>query len=540
MSSTPSPGASPGVAPQKAGTREWAGLAVLALPTLLLSLDQSVLYLALPHLAESLAPTGTQTLWIMDVYGFMMAGFLVTMGTLGDRIGRRRLLTVGAVAVSATSLLAAFSTSAEMLIVARALLGVAAATLMPSTLALIGNMFQDPHQRGRAIAVWASCFMGGTALGPVVGGVLLEYFWWGSVFVLGVPVMAVLLVAGPLVLPEYRDEKAGRIDMLSVALSLAAILPVIYGLKETARNGWEPQAAGAVAAGLVFGVLFVVRQRGLVHPLLDLALFRRAAFTSWLLILLLAMSTMSGVYYFVTGYMQMVAGLSPFEAGLWMVPSALMSVVAATLAPTLVRHLPMGVVVGAGLGLAAVGYLVLAFVDPVGGLPLLITGFVVSFFGTGPIGALGTNLVVSSAPPEKGGSAASLSETSGEFGVSFGLAAFGSLGGALYQSGVEVPDGVTGADAEAVRGSIEGALAVAGSLPADLGDQVLAAARDAYTGGLTVVAVACAVLAAITGVITVTALRNVGAQRPEGQGTDPESVREPERESEPERDAIAH
>ncbi|MFI1826954.1 MFS transporter [Streptomyces sp. NPDC020412] len=543
MSSTAAPDPSPGAAPQKAGAREWAGLAVLALPTLLLSLDQSVLFLALPHLAESLAPTGTQTLWIMDVYGFMMAGFLVTMGTLGDRIGRRRLLMVGATAVGATSLLAAFSTSAEMLIVTRALLGVAAATLMPSTLALIGNMFRDPHQRGRAIAVWASCFMGGTALGPVVGGVLLEYFWWGSVFILGVPVMVVLLVAAPLVLPEYRDEGAGRIDAPSVALSLAAILPVIYGLKETARNGWEPQAAAAVALGLGFGVLFVLRQRRLTHPLLDLALFRHAAFTTWLLILLLAMATMSGVYYFVTGYMQMVAGLSPFEAGLWMVPSALMSVVAATLAPTLVRHLPIGVVIGGGLGLAAVGYLVLAFVDPVGGLPLLITGFVISFFGTGPIGALGTNLVVSSAPPEKSGSAASLSETSGEFGVSFGLAAFGSLGGALYQGAVEVPDGVTGADAEAVRASVEGALAVAGSLPADLGAQVLSAAREAYTGGLTAVAVVCAVLAAVTGVVTVTALRNVGARRPEATGPDsaPDPGADPaaERKPEPQPDAIA-
>ncbi|MFC7713944.1 MFS transporter [Nonomuraea recticatena] len=210
----------------------------------------------------------------MDVYGFMMAGFLVTMGTLGDRIGRRRLLMIGAVGVGVTSLLAAYSTSAEMLIVSRALLGVAAATLMPSTLALISNMFQDPGQRGRAIALWAGCFMAGTALGPVVGGVLLEFFWWGSVFLLGVPVMLVLLVTAPFLLPEYRDPAAGRLDLFSVALSLGAVLPFVYGLKEITRYGWQPLPILTALAGLAVGAVFVARQRGLAHPVLDVRLFR--------------------------------------------------------------------------------------------------------------------------------------------------------------------------------------------------------------------------------------------------------------------------
>ncbi|MFF0449733.1 MFS transporter [Streptomyces sp. NPDC004609] len=500
----------PEAAPPRAGAREWAGLAVLALPTLLIALDQSVLFLALPHLAESLNPTGTQTLWIMDIYGFMIAGFLVTMGTLGDRIGRRRLLMTGALVVGVTSLMAAFSTSAEMLIVTRALLGVAAATLMPSTLALISNMFRDGQQRGRAIAVWASCFMGGTALGPVVGGMMLEHWWWGSVFLLGVPVMLILLVSAPFVLPEYRDPNGGRIDLASVALSLAAILPVVYGLKEVAREGWEPIPVIAIVAGLAVGAVFVRRQGTLEHPLMDLSLFKRGAFTASLLILMFAMATMSGSYLFITGYLQMVEGLSPAEAGLWMVPSAIVSIIASTLAPTLAKRLPMGVVLGFGLGVTTIGYLLLAFVDPVGGLPLLITGFVIAFLGTGPIGALGTNLVVGSAPPEKGGSAASLSETSGEFGVSFGLAALGSLGGALYQSGIAVPDGLSGDAADTVRGSIEGALSEADRLPGALGDQVLEAAREAYTGGLNTVAVVCAALAAVTAVLATTALRRAG------------------------------
>ncbi|MEW1547102.1 MFS transporter [Streptomyces tsukubensis] len=533
MSSTPSPSTAAG----KAGAREWAGLAVLALPTLLISLDQSVLFLALPHLADSLAPTGSQMLWIMDIYGFMIAGFLVTMGTLGDRIGRRRLLMTGAVAVGATSLMAAFSTSAELLIASRALLGVAAATLMPSTLSLIGNMFRDPVQRGRAFAVWACCFMGGTALGPVVGGVMLEYFWWGSVFLLGVPVMLILLVAAPLVLPEYKAPDGGRIDLPSVLMSLAAILPVIYGLKESAREGWEPGAAAAIAAGIAFGALFTARQRRLSHPLLDLGLFRHRAFTLALLVLLLTMAGMSGAYLFITGFLQMVEGLSPFEAGLWMVPSALVSVVSATLAPTLARRLPVGTVVAGGLALTAVGYLLLAFVDPVGGLPLLITGFVISFFGTGPIGALGANLAVGSAPPEKSGSAASLNETSGEFGVAFGLAAFGSLGGALYSSGVTVPDGLTGEQAEAVRGSVEGALAVAADLPGGPAEAVLAAAREAYVGGLNTVGAVCAVLAVATAAVAGTALRRATGARPGPSAPDaaaPQSEPEPEPERQPE------
>ncbi|MER5771777.1 MFS transporter [Streptomyces sp. NPDC001985] len=507
-------------APPKATAREWAGLCVLALPTLLLALDQSVLFLALPHLAESLNPTGTQTLWIMDIYGFMIAGFLVTMGTLGDRIGRRKLLMIGALVVGITSLMAAFSTSAEMLIVTRALLGIAAATLMPSTLALISNMFQDEHQRGRAIAVWASCFMGGTALGPVIGGVMLEYWWWGSVFLLGVPVMVILLVAAPFVLPEYRDPAGGRIDLVSVVLSLAAILPMIYGLKEVARSGWELVPALAIVVGLAVGALFVKRQGTLEHPLMDISLFKRGAFTASLLVLMFAMVTMGGSYLFISGYLQMVEGLSPFQAGMWMVPSALVSIVAATLAPTLTKRLPMGVVIGFGLGVTTIGYLLLAFVNPAGGLPLLIAGFVIAFLGTGPIGALGTNLVVSSAPPEKGGSAASLSETSGEFGIAFGVAALGSLGGAIYQSKITTPDGLSEASADTVRNSVEGAIAEADKLQGALGDQVLEAARDAFTSGLNTVGIVCAALAAITAVLATTALRKVDGGGGHGGGAE--------------------
>ncbi|WP_406397040.1 MFS transporter [Streptomyces uncialis] len=503
----------PPAAPPKAGAREWTGLAVLALPTLLVSLDQSVLFLALPHLAESLRPSGVQALWIMDIYGFLMAGFLVTMGTLGDRVGRRKLLMLGGVAVIATSLLAAYSDSPEMLILSRALLGVAAASLMPSTLALISNMFQDPQERGRAIAMWASCFMAGTALGPVVGGLLLEHYWWGSVFVLGVPVMLVMLVAAPFLLPEYRAPRTGKLDLVSVVLSLAAILPVVYGLKEMAKEGPGTLPVALIVAGLAVGAVFVSRQRRLDDPVLDVRLFRNPAFTASLALTTLLMVGVSGSYLFITGFLQMVEGLGPVEAGLWMVPSAIASIVSAMLAPGLARRFSVPGVIAGGLLLAMGGYAVMVFVDPVGGLPLLMTGFVVCFFGTGPIGALGTNLVVSSAPPEKGGSAASLQETSSHLGVALGIASLGSLGSLVYRDRITVPDGVPAEAADSIRTGLEGALTVAPTLPDALGAEVLTAARDAYTGGLNVIAVVCAVFTAGTAVIAMTALRRVGAPR---------------------------
>jgi DHA2 family multidrug resistance protein-like MFS transporter len=278
----------------KAGRREWLGLVVLALSALMLSVDISVLFLALPHLSADLKPSVSQQLWISDIYGFMIAGFLVSMGTLGDRIGRRRLLLIGAASFGIASVVAAFSVNASMLIASRAVLGIAGATLAPSTLALISNMFRDPRQRGFAIAVWTSCFIGGVALGPVLGGLLLDYFWWGSAFLIGVPVMVVLVIVGPKVLPEYRDPNAGRLDLTSVALYLMAVLPAIYGLQEIARNGWQPVPIGAIGTGVAFGALCVQRQWRLAHPLFDLQLFRNRTFRSVVTIFLLVGVIQSG------------------------------------------------------------------------------------------------------------------------------------------------------------------------------------------------------------------------------------------------------
>src|SRR5687768_5284674 len=250
----------------RATRRDWIGLTVLALPCVLYSMDLTVLNLAVPHLSADLQPTGSQLLWIVDIYGFLVAGSLITMGTLGDRIGRRRLLLIGAAAFGVGSVLAALSRTAEMLIATRALLGIAGATLAPSTLSLIRNMFLDPRQRTFAIGVWVTSYSVGGAIGPLIGGVLLQYFWWGSVFLIAVPVMVLLLAVGPILLPEFRDPNAGRPDLVSAALSLAAVLAVIYGLKQIAQDGpgWLPTLS--IVAGLAVGVAFVRRQLTLADP----------------------------------------------------------------------------------------------------------------------------------------------------------------------------------------------------------------------------------------------------------------------------------
>jgi DHA2 family multidrug resistance protein-like MFS transporter len=505
-----------------AGRREWVGLAVLALPTLLVSIDVFVLLLALPRLSADLGASSTEQLWIMDVYGFLVAGFLVTMGTLGDRIGRRRLLLAGAAAFGGASVLAAYSTSALMLIAARALLGIAGATLAPSTIGLIGNMFTVPRQRAVAISVWMACFMGGAALGPLVGGVLLAHFWWGSVFLLGVPAMVLLLILGPVLLPEYRDAGAGRIDLPSVALSLAAILPVVYGLKELARGGWDIFPAAAVVVGVVFGWVFIRRQRRLPDPLLDVRLFARRAFSAALGSMMFGTMLMGAIMMFITEYFQLVHGLTPLRSGLAMLPGVGASLVSFLLAPHLTRLARPAYLIGGGMALSVLGLLLITTADARSGLPAVMIGFAVTNFGAGPMVTLGTDLVVGSAPVEKAGSAGAMNETSGEFGFAVGIAALGSLGTAIYRDRVTVPAGVPADAARAAHESLAGATAAAGHLPGPLGSALLGSAREAFTGGMHAAATVSAVLLVVVAVTVAILLRNAGEPAPEGTAAQPE------------------
>ncbi|GAA2603160.1 MFS transporter [Actinomadura fulvescens] len=493
---------------RRAGPREWGGLAVLSLPTVLLGLDVTVLYLALPSLAEDLRPTGTEALWIMDAYGFLIAGFLITMGTLGDRIGRRKLLMIGAAAFGAVSVVAAYSTSAELLIGARAALGIAGATLMPSTLALISNMFADARQRSLAIGVWATSFALGMAIGPLVGGAMLAEFWWGSAFLLAVPVAIVLLVAAPVLIPEYRAPQSGRFDFLSVALSLIAILPVIYAVKRFAKDGIDGPTILATVVGLAFAVLFVRRQGNLTSPLLDVRLFADRTFSAALSILLVGLVGVGGVMLLVTQQLQLVEELSPVEAGVWMGPPALMMFVAAIGSPLVARRVRPGIVVGVTLALSTVGYVLLTLVNATGGIVLVVIGFGLVYLGLGAIAALGTDLVVGAAPPEKAGSAAAMSETVQELGLALGVAILGSLATAVYRGDIddEIPAGTPDGVAEAAGDSLAGASSVANRLPPGLLDQ----AKEAATSGLNVATLVAAIGILTLSFLSVVALRHIG------------------------------
>ncbi|GGK91269.1 MFS transporter [Sphaerisporangium melleum] len=518
----------------QAGRREWAGLAVLALPTLLTSLDISVLYLAVPHLSESLHADSTQQLWILDIYSFMLAGFLVTMGTLGDRIGRRRLLLIGASVFSVASVLAAYSVSPQMLIASRALLGIAGATLMPSTMALIRNIFKDPKQMGTAIGIWFACFMGGMTVGPLVGGALLEHFWWGSAFLLGVPVMVLLLIVGPRLLPEYRDPNAGRLDLASVALSLAAILPAIYGLKELARNGVQPLPVAALVIGIAIGVVFVSRQRRLASPLLDLRLFANRNFSAAMGVMLMAGIVMAGTTLLSSLYLQTVQGLGPLNSGMWLLPQNIAMVVGSMAAPALARKIRPAYVIAAGLVIAGAGLVVHSQVPAAGGLPWLVTGLVLAAFGIAFPMSLTMNLIMGSVPPEKAGSAASISQTSGEFGVAMGVAALGSLATFVYrtQLGDHLPAGLPAGAAQTASQSITAALSAAQQLPGRLAGGLTEVARTAFTSGLNVVAAVGAAIFIGLAILSVTILRRTDQPAPAPDAA-PDAAPAAERDVEP-------
>ncbi|MFI0374023.1 MFS transporter [Actinomadura sp. 1N219] len=496
----------------RAGRREWAGLAVLVLANLLISMDVSVLYLAVPFVSAELEPSSAQQLWILDIYGFLLAGLLITMGALGDRFGRRRLLLCGAAAFGAASVAAAYADSAGMLIGARAALGVAGAVLAPSTLALIRTMFTDPVQRRTAIAAWTAAFSGGAAVGPLVSGVLLDHFWWGSVFLINVPPMVLLLVLAPVLIPEYRAPEPGRLGPLGAVLSLAAVLPVVYGIKELAQDGVGAVPLLCVAAGAVAGAAFLRQQRR-ADAVIDVALFRLRAFSAPMAVNLVALFAMVGFALFTTQWLQLVHGMGPLEAALWSLPAPLSVAVTTGVAAALARTVPPARVIGGGLLLSAAGFLLLTQVTADSPLALVVVGATAVAAGLGAGLTLTADLILGAAPPERAGAVSALAETGNQLGGALGVAVLGSVGAAFYRHGVDgaVPAGAPPAAADAAGDTLGGAVEVAGRLPEQPRAELLDTAREAFVQGMAANAVIGAALMAGTAVAVMILLRDHAA-----------------------------
>ncbi|MFF5425011.1 MULTISPECIES: MFS transporter [unclassified Streptomyces] len=474
----------------------WLALSVLVLAVLLVAVDATVLGLATPFLSEDLEPTGTQLLWIGDVYSFVIAGLLVSMGSLGDRVGRKKLLLVGATAFGAVSVLNAYATSPEMMIVARALLGVAGATLMPSTLALIRNLFHDPRERSFAIGIWGAMASAGAAVGPVVGGFLLEHFWWGSVFLINLPVMAVLVLVGVRLIPESKNPRPGPWDLSSVGLSLVGMIGVVYAVKETASHGLSLDAALAALAGAAALAWFVRRQLTLPAPLLDMRLFRHRGFSAAVLADLLTILGLSGLVFFLSQFFQLVQGRQPLEAGLAELPAAVGAVTAGLVAGRAARRFSVRSVVATGLGAVGLALAVLTTLGRTTGYPLLGASLLVVGVGAGLAFTVTADVILSSVPKEQAGAASAVSETAYELGAALGIAVLGSIVTGVYRDFV-TPAGVPAQTAAAAHESLGGAVEASAGLAPGTANALVGAAQEAFVDGLRIAAgVGAAVLLA--------------------------------------------
>lgn len=480
----------------RATARDWLGMVVLVLPALLASMDLSVLFMASPWISADLAPTPSQHLWIMDIYGFMMAGLLITMGSVGDRIGRRKILLIGATAFGAASLVAAFAPSAEILIAARALLGIGGATLAPSTLSLIRGMFADENQRRTAVGIWTGAFIGGLAIGPIIGGLLLEHFWWGTVFLINVPIMIMLLVVAPLVIRESRDPKPGRFDLLGAGLSLATILPVIYGIKKVAETGVNWISAASIVVGVVFAWIFIVRQRNAARPMLDMHLLTRPAFCGSIVANGVVSFATAGMGLLSATFMQTVLGYAPVAAALWMLPTVASTFIGIAGASRLARTIHPALLVTLAFVISAFGFGSVGLITPDSHVGVLITAYCVLSLGVGLTATIVTSLVLTTAPPEKAGAASALAETSSELGGAIGIAILGSLAGTVYRDAMIAHSGTSSAG-EAATETIGAAVSVARELPDELAGPLLQQAFDAYTRGFAISAVIGATVLAI-------------------------------------------
>jgi MFS transporter, DHA2 family, multidrug resistance protein len=507
------PTAAPAPLPDHGTRRDWLALGLLMFPVLLVAVDNTALTFALPAIAGALDTSGVELLWIVDAYPLVLAGLLIAMGSLGDRIGRRRLLIIGSIGFAAVSAATAFAPTAGWLIAGRACLGFFGAMLMPSTLSLIRNIFPDPNRRRLAIAIWAAGFSGGAALGPIFGGWLVEQFWWGAVLLVAVPIMLPLLAFGPAFIPESKDPSPGRVDAASILLSLLTMVPVVYGIKAFATEGPGPAALGSVAFGLAMGTAFISRQHRLQSPLLDMSLFSNRVFSMAITANVLALFSFNGFILFLAQHLQLLEGMSPSSAGMAMIPALLATVVAGLAVVPAVRRIRPGFVVAAGLAMSAGGYSLVTFGSHANGPALLLAALLILALGVGTAETISNDLILGSVPPEKSGAASAISETGYEVGALLGTAVLGSILTASYQHNLRLPDGLAetapGHSTAHAGETLAGAMELAAALPAPLADTVRHAAGAAFDSGVHVTAMIGLVLMATAAVLAAVVLRKV-------------------------------
>ncbi|WP_418062847.1 MFS transporter [Pimelobacter simplex] len=499
---------------QRATARTWVGLAVLVLPMLLIAIDGMVLVFALADITADLKPSGTQQLWMLDIYSLMLAGLLITMSSLGDRLGRRRVLLVGAVVFAVASVLGALSTEPWMLIASRALLGLGGAAIMPGTLSLIRNMFLDRAQRRTAMAVWSATSALGAAAGPIVGGWIIEAFSWHAAFLMNIPVMVLLLALAPFLVPESRNPRPGRIDVPSMLLSLAGMISFVYGVKALAEGREPGLALATFVAGFVLIALFVLRQLRLSEPMINIRLFRVRAFSGAVVTDLLSIFSLVGAMFALTQFLQLVLGLSVLQSAPWLLPQAAVSAVAGFLAAALVKRFPTSLIVGAGVLTTAGGFATLLTLGP-GTEPWMIAGALCLVgLGAGVGLTLTNDLIMSSVRPEQSGQAAAISETAYELGTAFGTAILGSLLLGFYRSGLAdaAPAGLPGGVLASAKETLAGALLRAAELPGDLGAALSAAATESFTNALASAGGVAALILVGVSLFAGVMLRGVSAQ----------------------------
>ncbi|MEV5613184.1 MFS transporter [Streptomyces sp. NPDC052225] len=479
-----------------ARTNRWVVLVVLCTSLLLVALDSTILYVALPSVTEDLRPTSVELLWIGDAYPLVCASLLILFGTLGDRVGRRRILLLGYALFGAASALAVFSDTAQVLILARALLGIGGAMIMPATLSILRDVFPDRHERAVAIGVWTAVAAIGAATGPVLGGFLVEHFWWGSVFLINIPLMAVMLPLCRVLVPESKGRADGPWDLFGALLAALGVLGVVYGIKELGieRDLLDAGAVLPFLAGLGLLVLFVRRQRRREHPLIDMRLFSRAAFTTSVGCIVIAMLALVGLELIAVQYLQLVLDLSPLETGLRMLPLTFAAMVAGVLGSAILRRVGPRRMVSYGFALTACAVLLLCLMGEQDKPMLLSTGFILLGFGFQSTLFGAYESMLTEAPADDAGGAAAIGETSYQLGAGMGIALLGSVMNAAYAPGLEHVNGVSASASGAAGHSLGEAYQIAAQLGGAAGHSLREAARAAFVHGLHVTLVVSAAL----------------------------------------------